>query len=619
VLEDGVPTIRVLPPGLVNQIAAGEVVERPASVVKELCENALDAGARAISVDIEEGGLSLVRVTDDGAGMDRDDALLALERHATSKLRDAEGLAAIATMGFRGEAVPAIASVSRLRLDTSPGDDGAGTRVVVEGGARLETSPVARPRGTTVEVRDLFFNTPARRKFMRAAATEAGHVSESMTRLALARPDVGLTLRSGGRVLLSSRAGEPLWERAAQALGRDAARHFVAVDGIRGEVRVHGVVTSPDHSQATSRALYLFVNGRYFRDRAAAHAVLRAYAGVLPQGRHPGGVLFVELPLDRVDVNVHPQKLEVRFAEARSVQDAIHHAVAAALRTAPWLGRSGGLSRPAGGSLPASGAGAMPSGGGGGHADATSLAAEQTASVLSWARAIHPPQESGAVLPFPPPPPGSHPLAFGTGPDGEVSRPLGYFGSLRYLGQHVRTYLLCEAPGGALVIIDQHASHERLLFHRLREAQRSRQVPVQPFLVPQVVTLPGPLARTLEAHVTELEALGLDLEPFGGDAFAVKGAPALLGGLELPGLLADLAQQLEQLGRGSAVDEALHDLAATMACHAAVRANQELTAQEARALLDGLDAVDFKARCPHGRPVVFELPLGELEKRVGRR
>jgi DNA mismatch repair protein MutL len=613
VLEDDVPNIRVLPPGLVNQIAAGEVVERPASVVKELCENALDARARSISIDIEEGGLALVRVVDDGTGMDHDDALLALERHATSKLRDAEGLATIATMGFRGEAVPAIASVSRLRLDTSPGDDGAGTRVVVEGGAMVERSPVARPRGTTVEVRDLFFNTPARRKFMRAAATEAGHVSEAVTRLALARADVGFTLRSGGRVLLSSRAGEAPAERAAQALGRDAARHFVAVDGVRGGVRVHGLVTSPDHSQATSRSLYLFVNGRYFRDRSAAHAVLRAYAGVLPHGRHPGGVLFIEMPLEQVDVNVHPQKLEVRFAEARAVQDAVHHAVASALRTAPWLGRSGGA---------LGGRGATPAayGEAGGGAPGFSLAAEEVASVLSWARAIHPPSESGAILPFPPPPlDAGQPLAFGSGLGGEPARPLGYFGSLRYLGQHARTYLLCEAPGGALVIIDQHASHERLLFHRLREAQRLRQLPVQPFLVPQVVTLPGSLARSLEAHLAELAALGLELEPFGGDAFAVKGAPALLGGLELPGLLSDLAQQLEQLERGSAVDEALHDLAATMACHAAVRANQELTAQEARALLDGLDAIDFKARCPHGRPVVFELPLAELEKKVGRR
>ncbi len=614
-LKGRVATIRVLPPGLVNQIAAGEVVERPASVVKELCENALDAGATSLAVEVEEGGLGLVRVADDGRGMDRDDALLALERHATSKLKDAAGLATIATMGFRGEAVPAIASVSRFRLDTAPGGDGAGTRVVVEGGDVLETSAVARPRGTTVEVRDLFFNTPARRKFMRAAPTEAGHVTEAVVRMALARPDVGFTLRSSGRLVLGVRAGESGADRAAQALGREAARHLVAVDSTRGEVRVQGLVTSPDHSDATGRSLYLFVNGRYIRDRGAAHAVLRAFAGVLPPGRQPAGVLFVSLPLDRVDVNVHPQKLEVRFAEARSVYDALHHAVAGALRLAPWLGRHGGV--------PPAGAGpGLPGGPALGpppDALAGPQAAEEAASVLAWARAIHPPPESGASWPHPAAAGGTAPLPFPMGPAGEPARPPGYFGSLRYVGQHARTYLLCEAPGGALVVIDQHASHERMLFHRLREAMRARALPVQPFLVPQVVTLPPAVARSLEGHAGELSRLGLDVEPFGGDAFAVKGAPAILGGVDLAGLLTDLAQQLEQLERGSAVDEALHDLAATMACHAAVRANQDLSAEEARALLDGLDAIDFKARCPHGRPVVFEVPLADLERRVGRR
>jgi DNA mismatch repair protein MutL len=607
-LEGAVPSIRVLPPGLVNQIAAGEVVERPASVVKELCENALDAGATSLVVEIEEGGLGLVRVADDGKGMDREDALLALERHATSKLKDAAGLATIATMGFRGEAVPAIASVARFRLDTSPGDDGAGTRVVVEGGTMVETVPVARPRGTTVEVRDLFFNTPARRKFMRAPPTEAGHVTEAVIRMALARSDVGFTLRSSGRLVLGLRAGEGQADRAAQALGREAARHLVAVEGGRGEVEVRGLVTSPDHSEATGRSLYLFVNGRYIRDRGAAHAVLRSYAGVLPPGRQPAGVLFVTLPLDRVDVNVHPQKLEVRFAEARQVYDALHHAVAGALRSAPWLSRP---QRPG----DAFGAGGPPPG-----ALQPPLAGEDTASVLAWARAIHPPAESGATWPLPAPgAAGTAPFAFSAAPAGEPHRPAGYFGSLRYLGQHARTYLLCEAPGGALVIIDQHASHERMLFHRLREAMRATPLPVQPFLVPQVVTLPPAVARALEGHAAELVRLGLDVEPFGGDAFAVKGAPAILGGVDLAGLLTDLAQQLEQLERGSAVDEALHDLAATMACHAAVRANQDLSPEEARALLDGLDAIDFKARCPHGRPVVFELPLADLERRVGRR
>jgi len=589
-----VPSVRVLPPDLVNQIAAGEVVERPGSVVKELVENALDAGARAVQVDIEEGGLALVRVADDGIGMSREDALLALERHATSKLQDASGLQAISTMGFRGEALPAIASVARVRIDTCPGGDAAATRVVVEGGRVLETADVARARGTTVEVRDLFFNTPARRKFMRSGPAEASHASEALVRLALARADVAFTLRSAGRVGLATPAGAPLADRAAAALGREAHRHLVVVDARRGAVRVHGVVASPDHSGATSRGLYLFVNGRFVRDRGASFAVLRAYAGSLPAGRHPAGVLFVELPLEEVDVNVHPQKLEVRFRDARTAYDAIHHAVSEALRPAPWLRhRAPGVAEVA-------------------------LAAEEAAGVLDAAAGSPRPTPLGEPrLPFPPPAAAAPGPAFAA-PE-PAAAPGGYFGSLRFVGQHARTYLVCEAPGGALVVIDQHASHERLLFHRLRQAFRARELSGQPFLVPPVVSLPAPLARALEASLAEVRRLGLEVEPFGRDAFAVQGAPAILAGVPMQPLLVDLAEQLEQSGRGEAVEEALEALLATMACHAAVRANQDLSREEARALLDGLDAIDFKARCPHGRPVVAELPLAELERRVGRR
>jgi DNA mismatch repair protein MutL len=603
--------IQVLSPGLVNQIAAGEVVERPASVVKELVENALDAGARAVSVDVEEGGLALVRVADDGCGMDREDAVLALERHATSKLRDAAGLAAIATMGFRGEALPAIASVSRFRLDTAAGDDGHGTRLDVEGGVVREVGSIGRPRGTTIEVRDLFFNTPARRKFMRAPPAEAGHVTEALIRLALARSDVSFTLRSGARVVLAARGGEALPDRAALALGREAHRHLVPVDAERAGVRVRGVVCSPDHSEATARAVYLFVNGRWVRDRSAAHAVLRAFAGSLPAGRHPAGILFVDLPPGRVDVNVHPQKHEVRFADAREAQDAIFHGVSAALRTAPWLGRAPGGDRARGPALEDGGSSAQP------------VAAEEAAGVLAWARAARPPEGSGAMAA----PPARGPddgavlsLALGGPPAGQAELLGGrYFGALRYVGQHARTYLLCEAPGGALVVIDQHASHERLLFHRLREAFRTRSVPVQAFLVPHVVTVPPSAARALEGGIGELARVGLEVEPFGGDTFAVKGAPAALRGTDLAALLGDLAGQLAEVERGSALDDAFHDLLATMACHAAVRANEETSPAEARALLDALDGIDFKARCPHGRPVVFELSLAELERRVGRR
>ena len=581
--------IQVLPPALVNQIAAGEVVERPASVVKELVENAVDAGARSIQIEVEEGGLSLVRVADDGGGMDREDAALALERHATSKLRDAAGLSAISTMGFRGEALPAIASVSRLRIDTCGDAGGEGTRIVVEGGHPVETGPVARARGTTVEVRDLFFNTPARRKFMRAPSAESGHVSEAVVRLLLAHSAVGLTLRSGGRVALSSVPGSPLAERLAVAVGREAARHLVPIEGARGEVRVRGLLTSPDHSEATGRGLYLFVNGRYVRDRAATHAVLRAYAETLPRGRWPAGALFVELPPDRVDVNVHPQKLEVRFADARSVHDALFHAVAGALRTAPWLRH--GAPVPADLQVPLA---------------AEAAAGDEVAAVL--ARAAEPGRGPSFAFAGPP---GGEPEA--------AAAPAGYFASLRYVGQHARTYLLCEAPGGALVVIDQHASHERALFHQLRQAWRGRRIAVQPLLLPRVVHLPPAAARALEGGLAELAQLGIEAEPFGGDAFAVKGLPALLAGVDAPALLADLAQQLEQVERGSAAEEAWHDLLATMACHSAVRANQELSGDEVRALLDGLDAIDFKARCPHGRPVVFELALADLERRVGRR
>jgi DNA mismatch repair protein MutL len=403
--------------------------------------------------------------------------------------------------------------------------------------------------------------------------------------------------------VLGARAGEGEAERAAQALGREAHRHLVPVSAARGAVRVHGLVCSPDHSEATGRALYLFVNGRYVRDRGAAHAVLRAYAGSLPPGRHPAGVLFVELPLGRVDVNVHPQKLEVRFADAREVYDALHHAVAGTLRTAPWL-------------RPAAPAPVLAHAEGGPVAQA----AEETAAVLAWARATHPPEGSGALLRPPELDPlSSEALPFPVSTADAPPRPAGYFGALRYVGQHARTYLLCEAPGGALVVVDQHASHERLLFHRLREAFRARRVPVQPFLLPQVVTLPAATARALEAGLPALAQVGFDAEPFGGDSFAVKGAPAALAGVDLEALFRDVAAQLELVGEGSAVDEAMHDVLATMACHAAVRANQEISPEEARALLDGLDGIDFKARCPHGRPVVFELSLGDLERRVGRR
>jgi DNA mismatch repair protein MutL len=379
---------------------------------------------------------------------------------------------------------------------------------------------------------------------------------------------------------------------------------------------VRGVVTAPSHSEATSRAFYLFVNGRFVRDRAVAHAVLRAYSGVLPPGRHPAAVLFVDLPLERVDVNVHPQKLEVRFADARAVVDAVHHAVAGALRSTPWLAHP--APRP---ELPA--APMVPVAR---ELSGWAASAAEAAGVLAAAtRSAEVTTGVTASLPLSAP---IDPEAAAAAERLHLSRRAdvtgrdvtsGFFGALRYIGQHARTYLLCEAPGGALIVIDQHASHERLLFHRFTVAWGARELPIQPLLVPQVVTLPPGPARVLEGAAAELAQLGIDLEPFGGDAFAVKALPAPLSGVDVPALLRDLALQIEEAERGAAFDSALHDLLATMACHAAIRANQDISPEEARALLAGLDAIDFKGQCPHGRPVVIELPLAELERRVGRR
>ncbi|HEY0840621.1 MAG TPA: DNA mismatch repair endonuclease MutL, partial [Vulgatibacter sp.] len=323
--------IRQLPSDVINKIAAGEVVERPSSVVKELVENALDAGATRVDVELSGGGRDRILIVDDGKGMSREDALLCIERHATSKLADAEGLFHIASFGFRGEAIPAIASVSRLTLTTREPDSLEGTRIVVEGGEVTAVEACGAPRGTTFEIRDLFYATPARRKFLKRPETESGHAAEALVRLALARPDVSFSLRSGDRTSFRSPAAPDPRERVAAAIGKDVFAHLLEVEHSRGTVRVHGLVASPAYSVPTPRAIYLFVNGRFVRDRPLQHAMQKAYEGLLPSGRSPALVLFVDLPPHEVDVNVHPQKMEVRFADPRGVYDAVARAIGDAL------------------------------------------------------------------------------------------------------------------------------------------------------------------------------------------------------------------------------------------------------------------------------------------------
>ncbi len=598
--------VHLLSENLVNQIAAGEVVERPASVVKELCENSLDAGASSIRVELLEGGTRQLQVEDDGCGMTPEDARACLERHATSKLADAEGLKRIGTLGFRGEALPAIASVSRFTLTTREPGSEVGCRVVVDGGRLVGVEQVGAPAGTRILVEDLFFNTPARRKFLKRPGTESAHASEALVRLALARPDVGFALASGGRQSFSVPAGQKdLRERIAAALGPEVFKHLVPVDYGRGEVRVSGQIASPDYTLATSRGLYTFVNGRFVRDRGLNATIQRAFADLTMPGRQPVAVLFLEVPLEEVDVNVHPQKLEVRFVDSHRVFGMVYRAVQEALRTSPWLQRR----------------------------DASPAASEQS-----------PPYPAPAPAPLPfSPRPGFAPAFFArtspapaagsesadsgwsvveSAPPPEVDParpPKGFFSSLRVIGQFAATYLVCEAPGPRLVLIDQHAAHERLKFHQLREAFRQRKAAGQAFLFPASVELPVAEARILADHLEEVRAIGFEAEPFGGTAFALKAVPAPLLGCDYRKLLTDLAGELLQVERGRAFEQAMDGVLATMACHAAVRAHQVLSAEESRALLDALDAIDFNTRCPHGRPVAAELTLADLEKQVARR
>ncbi|HEY3445393.1 MAG TPA: DNA mismatch repair endonuclease MutL [Myxococcales bacterium] len=595
--------IRVLSDQLINQIAAGEVVERPASVVKELCENSLDAEAKAIKVELLEGGLRKILVADDGIGMAGEDARSCLERHATSKLTDAEGLKKIATMGFRGEAVPAIASVSRFTLTTRERKADAATQVVVEGGKVDRVEEIGAPAGTSVLVEDLFFNTPARRKFLKRAETEAGHASEAVIRLALARHDVGFTLVSGGKQSFSAPAApkDPK-ERIAAALGSEVFPHLVDVDHRLNAMRVTGYVASPDYTLSTARGIYTFVNGRYVRDRGLIAAIQRAFSDAMMPGRQPAAVLYLEMPFEDVDVNVHPQKLEVRFADSRSTFDIVFHAVQLALRRSPWL-TQGAQAR-----AEQQQAGAAAGG-----------ASEHAGGYGPMARAIAPT---------------SLPMRFGGVPVAAIAEswsvqpgparadeipPAGFFHNLRVIGQFARTYLVCEAPGPQLVVIDQHAAHERLRFHQLREAFKARKPQAQSFLFPASVDMPLAEARVLADHLEEVKQVGFDVDPFGGTTFALKAVPAPLVGCDYRQLLTDLAGELMQVEKGRAFESAMEDVLATMACHSAVRAHQSLTPEECRALLDALDAIDFNTRCPHGRPVAAQIPLLELEKRVERR
>jgi DNA mismatch repair protein MutL len=635
--------IRILPATLADQIAAGEVVERPASVVKELVENAIDAGARRIDVEIESGGRRLVRVVDDGSGMDPDDARLALKRHATSKIAAAEDLWGLRTFGFRGEALPSIAAVSRLTLSTKTAFAPAGFRLTVEAGVETDTREAGIPDGTQIEVRDLFFNTPARQKFQKSEATETANVSEAILRLALAHPAVHFRLRAGGRQALDLPSHGELGERVRAALARRGASVLHEAAGEEGGVRVRAFLAGPDEVSTTPRSTFLFVGGRFVRDRSLLHALAFGYGALLEKGRYPLATLFIDVPGQELDVNVHPQKLEVRFARPQEVYAAVRHVVGEAIARAPWLAQAGSAARavrvftlpprawgepgatdhrltPAAGgarALPRVAQGGLPLRAGGGGARATGLrdapvgrAFEGGESGDSFASS----SAAGAAAGAPVAEPDAHAYADADAYGG------GFFGGLTYIGQFDRTYLVCEGPG-ELVLVDQHAAHERVAFARLRAAHTRRDIRRQRVLFPVPVEV-DELGAALAADGRALEPFGFEVDgaPAGGDprTIWVRAVPEMLRDADPKPLLRDVLGQLADGGTATSAIERADHVLATMACHSVVRAGDVLSREEVLALFAQLDGVDLRSHCPHGRPVLLRMPLPEIERRFGR-
>jgi DNA mismatch repair protein MutL len=595
--------IHRLPNDLANQIAAGEVVERPASVVKELVENALDAEAGRIKVELDRGGVDLVRVSDDGIGMDPGDAELSLERHATSKIRSKDDLFELRSFGFRGEALPSIASVARLRLVTRPRGASEGTEVVADGSSAVKVRPAGAAEGTVVEVRDLFFNVPARRKFLKSTGTEAAHVTDVVLTAALARPDASFFLLRDGRPARQWLRVATRRERAAQTF--EGERLEVCL-GERGPMRVEAHLGAPERARAGAGGLHLLVNGRPVRERQLARAVAQAYGSVLEPGRYPVGVVYVEVPPSQVDVNVHPQKAEVRFADARALLDAVTRELHGALARA--------FSLPALGASPRAWSG--PRNAGAPALDAISLGpAAPPAAPGEDPWQLVPDRDSSG--------PGSLAERVAT-PGSAASSPVapalfdssGFYGSLEFLAQVKAMYLVCSGPDG-LYVLDQHAAAERVTFHRLRRAFAARTVSTQRLLIPELVDLLPSEVAVLEERAADIAALGVDLRAAGPSAVAVHAVPMLLARARPERIVRDLVAELGRTAArpfGDAADLVL----ATMACHGSIRAGDTLSRAEAATLLRDLDGIDFAGHCPHGRPVVTRIGYEELHRRVGR-
>ncbi len=654
--------IRVLPDHVANQIAAGEVVERPASVAKELVENAIDAGATRIIIDVEAGGRRVLKVSDDGHGMVRDDAVLAFERHATSKIAKSDDLEKISTLGFRGEALASIASVARVELTTRTEESTGGTRVLIEGGKMRDVKDAAHPRGTTIAVRDLFFNVPARRKFLRSEATESFHLTNLVTHYALAHPEIAFTLTNNGREVLRVSPANDLRERAYQIFGTEFLDNLLEVGGGHERIaRVNGFVSAPRDRRTSRDAQYLFVNGRFVRDRLISRSLSDGYRSVLPHGVYPAALLFVEIPLEEVDVNVHPAKTEVRFRRAAAVADAVRDAVRSALSSAGYVraeAREQVHDEP---TVP------WPIHSTTEPVNTMSAAAGEARTVTQQPRIdfADAPTEPFRFSPGASPAPFVPPVEAEQGeaaheseartdvgvrhsessvsseddtveisfqrPKTEDQRPTvlpplnsaekfakqvaveSLANDIRPLGQLEESFIVAVDKEG-LLLIDQHVAHERVLFDKYRALESTRIADSQQLLIPETFDLTPAQSAAFDVLANELEVYGFDLMQLSGRTVAIKAVPADLPAGEARAMLAELLETVDAEKKGSARETLRDEVAASLACHAAIKVNMPLTSEKMRWLIDRLLQTSSPTTCPHGRPVILRLTTRDILK-----
>jgi DNA mismatch repair protein MutL len=616
--------IRVLPEILANKIAAGEIVERPASVVKELLENGLDAAARSLFLSVEAGGKKRIVVRDDGEGMTQDDAILAFEHHATSKLQSVQDLLAIATLGFRGEALPSIASISRLTLRTrhqSESDSALGTEVEIQGGTMRSVKAIPWDRGTEVAVRDLFFNVPARRKFLRSHETELGHITRLVTNYALARPELRFTLESEGRKLIDVVPVPSVHERTYQLFGENFLKNLVEIAGSAGDVKVHGFASQPHEQRTNPYSQFFFVNRRMVRDKVMTSAVRQAYLNVIPSSAYPVVLLFVELPYDQIDVNVHPAKIEVRFRDQSLVHDLVRESIQRALirsRSIPVYEHHGeqvwardevapGKSE----AFPGS-SGKMPEQPFDFRAPTTALDPFQRAFNYPLREVVQTPLTSIAD---------HHALKMRPelllGAPSDSAREVFRSSSVRILGQLQESYIIaCDTEG--LLIIDQHVAHERVLYEKLATSMSSNAIETQGLVVPVTIELAPHQAALLDRAMPELNRNGFQVERFGGNTVLVRSVPAVARDLDCGQLLSEILEGLEVEERTVDVDRIRNRIAVSMACRAAIKVHTPLTLEKMQWLLDELGQTRIPTNCPHGRPIILRFSLYEIERNFGR-